>query len=83
MEMEFLADVWVTCPVCNGRRFSRETLQILFKGKSIADVLEMDVQQAVEHFANVPGIARMLQTLHDVGLDYLKLGQASTTLSGG
>jgi len=83
MEMEFLADVWVTCPVCNGRRFSRETLQILFKGKSIADVLEMDVQQAVEHFANVPNIARMLRTLHDVGLDYLKLGQASNTLSGG
>jgi len=83
MEMEFLADVWVTCPVCNGRRFSRETSQILFKGKSIADVLEMDVQQAVEHFANVPNIARMLQTLHDAGLDYLKLGQASTTLSGG
>jgi excinuclease ABC subunit A len=83
MGMEFLADVWVTCPVCNGRRFSRETLQILFKGKSIADVLEMDIQQALEHFANVPNIARMLQTLHDVGLDYLKLGQASTTLSGG
>ena len=83
MEMEFLADVWVTCPVCNGKRFSRETLQILFKGKSIADVLDMDVQQALDHFANVPSIAAMLQTLHDVGLDYLKLGQSSTTLSGG
>jgi excinuclease ABC subunit A len=83
MEMEFLADVWVTCPVCNGKRFSRETLQILFKGKSITDVLDMDVQQALDHFANVPSIASMLQTLHDVGLDYLKLGQSSTTLSGG
>ena len=83
MEMEFLADVWVTCPVCNGKRFSRETLQILFKGKSITDVLDMDVQQALDHFANVPSIAAMLQTLHDVGLDYLKLGQSSTTLSGG
>jgi excinuclease ABC subunit A len=83
MEMDFLADVWVTCPVCNGHRFSRETLQILFKGKSIANVLEMDVQQALEHFANIPHIAHMLQTLHDVGLDYMKLGQSSTTLSGG
>ena len=83
VEMDFLADVWVTCPVCNGRRFSRETMQILFKGKSIADVLEMDVQEALEHFTNIPKIAAMLQTLHDVGLDYIKLGQSSTTLSGG
>ena len=83
MEMDFLADVWVTCPVCDGRRFGRETLQILYKGKSIADVLGMDVQEAREHFANVPKIARMLGTLHDVGLDYMKLGQSSTTLSGG
>jgi excinuclease ABC subunit A len=83
MEMDFLADIWVTCPVCGGRRFSRETLQVLFKGKSIADVLEMDVQQALEHFANIPKIAAMLQTLHDVGMDYIKLGQSSTTLSGG
>jgi excinuclease ABC subunit A len=83
MEMELLADVWVTCPICGGRRFSRETLQILYKGKSIADVLEMDVQQALDHFENVPAIASMLRTLHDVGLDYLKLGQSSTTLSGG
>ncbi|MFH0983810.1 MAG: excinuclease ABC subunit UvrA [Planctomycetota bacterium] len=83
MEMDFLADVWVTCPVCNSRRFNRETLQILFKGKSIADVLEMDVQEAVAHFTNIPKIAAMLQTLHDVGLDYIKLGQSSTTLSGG
>ena len=83
MDMELLADVWVTCPMCNGRRFSRETLQILYKGKSIADVLEMDVQQALDHFEPVPKIATMLRTLHDVGLDYLKLGQSSTTLSGG
>jgi excinuclease ABC subunit A len=83
LEMDFLADVWVTCPVCNGHRFNRETLQVRFKGKNIADVLEMDVQQALEHFENVPDIRRKLQTLHDVGLDYLKLGQASPTLSGG
>jgi len=83
MEMDFLADVWVTCPVCNGRRFSRETLQVLYKGKAIADVLEMDIQEALEHFENVPRIAAMLRTLHDVGLDYMKLGQSSTTLSGG
>ncbi len=83
LEMDFLADVWVTCPVCEGKRFNRETLHARFKGKSIADVLEMDVQEALEHFANVPKIHGMLQTLHDVGLDYLKLGQASPTLSGG
>ena len=83
MEMDFLADIWVTCPVCRGRRFNRETLQIYYKKKNIADVLEMDVQQALQHFANVPKIAGMLQTLHDVGLDYIKLGQSSTTLSGG
>ena len=81
--MDFLADVWVTCPVCEGKRFNRETLHVRFKGKSISDVLEMDVQEALEHFANVPKIAGMLQTLHDVGLDYLKLGQPSPTLSGG
>ncbi|MEE8169319.1 MAG: hypothetical protein V3T70_02115 [Phycisphaerae bacterium] len=83
LEMDFLADVWVTCPICQGRRFSRETLAVRFRGKSIADVLDMDVQQAVTHFANIPKIAAKLQTLHDVGLDYLKLGQSSTTLSGG
>ncbi len=83
LEMDFLADVWVTCPVCEGKRFNRETQHVRFKGKSIADVLEMDVQEALEHFANVPKIANMLQTLHDVGLDYLKLGQPSPTLSGG
>jgi excinuclease ABC subunit A len=83
LEMDFLADVWVTCPVCEGRRFNRETLQIRFKGKNIHDVLEMDVQEALEHFTNVPRIRAMLQTLHDVGLDYIKLGQSSPTLSGG
>ncbi|MEO6811540.1 MAG: excinuclease ABC subunit UvrA, partial [Isosphaeraceae bacterium] len=82
-EMDFLADVWVTCPVCEGKRFNRETLHARFKGKSISDVLEMDVQEAREHFANVPKAALMLQTLLDVGLGYLKLGQASPTLSGG
>ncbi len=83
MEMELLADVWVICPVCTGHRFSKETLQILFKGKNITDVLDMDVQDALKHFESVPKIAHMLRTLHDVGLDYLKLGQSSTTLSGG
>jgi excinuclease ABC subunit A len=83
LEMDFLADVWVTCPVCEGHRFNRETLQVRFKGKSIAEVLEMDVQQALEHFENIPKIRHKLQTLHDVGLDYLKLGQPSPTLSGG
>jgi len=83
LEMDFLADVWVTCPVCEGHRFNRETLQVRFKGKSIAEVLEMDVQQALAHFENIPKIRHKLQTLHDVGLDYLKLGQPSPTLSGG
>jgi excinuclease ABC subunit A len=83
LEMDFLADVWVTCPVCKGKRFNRETLHVRFKGRSISDVLDMDVQEALEHFANVPRIAAMLQTLHDVGLDYIKLGQPSPTLSGG
>ncbi len=83
LEMDFLADVWVTCPVCEGRRFNRETLQVRYKGKSVRDVLEMDVQEALVHFENLPRIRGMLQTLHDVGLDYLKLGQASPTLSGG
>ncbi len=83
LEMDFLADVWVTCPVCAGKRFNRETLQVLFKGQSIADVLNMDVQQALELFENQPKIHAKLQTLHDVGLDYVKLGQPSPTLSGG
>jgi excinuclease ABC subunit A len=83
LEMDFLADVWVTCPVCEGKRFNRQTLEVTFKGRSIADVLEMDIQQLLELFENVPQIQHKLQTLHDVGLDYLKLGQPSPTLSGG
>jgi excinuclease ABC subunit A len=83
LEMDFLADVWVVCPVCEGRRFNRETLQIRFKDKNVHDVLEMDIQEALEHFQNIPKIHAMLQTLHDVGLDYVKLGQSSPTLSGG
>jgi len=83
VEMHFLPDVWVTCTECNGRRFNRQTLEIEYKGKSIADVLDMDVQQALEFFAHHPHIARILQTLHDVGLDYIKLGQSALTLSGG
>jgi excinuclease ABC subunit A len=83
LDMEFLADVWVPCPVCEGKRYGRPTLQVVFKGKSIADCLDLDVQQALEHFEAFPKIYEKLQTLHDVGLDYLKLGQPSPTLSGG
>ncbi|MBY0586144.1 excinuclease ABC subunit UvrA [bacterium] len=83
LDMDFLADVWMTCPVCDGRRFNRETLQIRFKDKSIHEVLEMDLAEAVEHFANIPAIHGILQTLCDVGMDYIKLGQPSPTLSGG
>ena len=83
LEMDFLADVWVQCPVCEGRRFNRETLQVKYRGKSIQDVLEMEVAQALEHFEHVPKIRQMVKTLHDVGLDYIKLGQPSPTLSGG
>ncbi|NJN53828.1 MAG: excinuclease ABC subunit UvrA [Anaerolineae bacterium] len=83
VEMHFLADVWVLCRECDGRRFNRETLQINYKGKNIADILEMDVQEALEFFENHPKIHRQLQTLHDVGLDYIKLGQSALTLSGG
>jgi excinuclease ABC subunit A len=83
IDMQFLADVWVRCDICKGKRYNRETLQVKYKGKSIADVLEMDVQTALEFFDNVPRIRRILQTLHDVGLDYIALGQPATTLSGG
>ncbi len=83
LEMDFLADVWITCNVCQGHRFNHEALQIKYKDKSIADVLEMDVQQALEHFENIPKIKHKLETLHAVGLDYMKLGQPSPTLSGG
>ena len=81
--MHFLSDVWVTCDVCKGQRFNRETLQIRYKGKNIADTLDMDVNEALEHFSNIPKIERKLQTLADVGLGYVKLGQSATTLSGG
>ncbi len=83
IEMHFLSDVWVRCHACRGHRFNPETLEVRYRGKSIADVLEMDVQEALEFFANHPRIGQILQTLHDVGLDYLKLGQPATTLSGG
>ena len=83
VEMHFLPDVWVTCNVCKGKRFNRETLQIRYKGKSIADVLDMDVAEALEFFKNVPKVQRILQTLSDVGLGYIKLGQSATMLSGG
>jgi excinuclease ABC subunit A len=83
IEMHFLPDVYVPCEQCHGRRYNRETLEIRFKGKTIADVLDMSVEEAVEFFANIPKIARRLRTLHDVGLDYIRLGQPATTLSGG
>ncbi len=83
VEMHFLPDVWVTCNVCNGTRFNRETLQIRYKGRSIAEVLDMDVEEALVFFQNVPKIRRILQTLSDVGLGYVKLGQSATTVSGG
>ncbi len=83
LEMDFLADLWIPCNVCQGKRFNQETLEIKYRDKSIADVLEMDVQEALKHFQNHPKIHRLLRTLHDVGLDYLKLGQPSPTLSGG
>lgn len=83
VEMHFLADVWVTCRECAGKRYNRETLAVHYKGKTIADVLEMDVQEALTFFAAYPAIQRMLQTLHDVGLDYMRLGQSALTLSGG
>jgi excinuclease ABC subunit A len=83
IEMHFLPDLFVTCEVCRGRRYNRETLEILYKGRSIADVLEMTVEEGLAFLENVPAVRRPLQTLHDVGLDYLRLGQPATTLSGG
>ncbi len=83
LAMHFLPDVSVPCEVCQGRRYNRETLEVYYKGKNIHDVLEMSVEDALEFFSPVPRIARRLQTLHDVGLDYMRLGQAATTLSGG
>ncbi len=83
IEMHFLPDVWVTCQVCKGKRYNRETLQVRFKGKSIADVLDMEVEQALDFFSAHPTITRILRTLYDVGLGYIKLGQPAPTLSGG
>jgi excinuclease ABC subunit A len=81
--MHFLPDVYVPCDVCRGRRYNRETLQILYRGRSIHDVLEMTVEDALGFFRNIPAVQPKLQTLVDVGLGYLKLGQNATTLSGG
>ncbi len=83
IEMQFLPDVYVPCEVCKGKRYNRETLEVKFKGKNIADVLDMTVSEAVEFFEALPNIARKFRTLHDVGLDYIRLGQPATTLSGG
>ncbi len=83
IEMHFLPDIYVPCEVCHGRRYNQETLEVRFKGKNIAEVLAMSVEEALPFFENQPKIRRRLQTLHDVGLDYIKLGQPSTTLSGG
>lgn len=83
IEMHFLSDVYVPCDVCGGKRYNRETLEVKYKGKNISDVLEMTVEEALDFFANIPKIKTRLQTLSDVGLGYIKLGQSSTTLSGG
>jgi excinuclease ABC subunit A len=81
--MHFLPDVYVPCEVCHGKRYNRETLEVTYKDRTIADVLDMTVEEALEFFENIPKIKRKLQTLYDVGLGYIKLGQSSTTLSGG
>src|SRR5699024_4917929 len=78
-----LSDVYVPCEVCDGKRYNRETLEVTFKGKNIADVLEMRIEEALSFFENIPKINRKLQTIYDVGLGYIKLGQPATTLSGG
>jgi excinuclease ABC subunit A len=83
IEMHFLPDVYVTCEVCKGKRYNRETLEVKYKGRSIADVLEMSIDQACEFFQNIPVISRHLQTLADVGLGYVRMGQPAPTLSGG
>ena len=83
IEMHFLPDVYVPCEVCKGKRYNRETLEVKYKGKSIYDVLDMTVEEALKFFEHVPSIQRKIQTLYDVGLSYIKLGQPSTTLSGG
>ena len=81
--MNFLPDVYVDCEVCHGKRYNRETIEIRYKGKSISDVLDMSINEAVEFFENIPSIARKIETIRDVGLGYITLGQPSTTLSGG
>ena len=81
--MHFLPDVYVPCEVCKGKRYNRETLEVKYKGKSINDVLEMTVEEGMEFFENIPKIHRKLKTLFEVGLEYIKIGQPSTTLSGG
>jgi excinuclease ABC subunit A len=81
--MQFLPDIYIPCDVCHGRRYNRETLQVRYKGKSIADVLDTTVDEAADFFANIPKLKRKLKTLQDVGLGYIKLGQPSPTLSGG
>ena len=83
IEMHFLPDVYVPCEVCQGKRYNRETLEVKYKGKSIYDVLNMTVEEAVKFFENVPSIRKKIETLYDVGLSYIRLGQPSTTLSGG
>ncbi|MDF2608229.1 MAG: Excinuclease subunit [Bacillales bacterium] len=83
IEMHFLPDVYVPCEVCHGKRYNRETLEVKYKGKSVSDVLNMTVEDALEYFENIPKIKRKLQTIYDVGLGYIQLGQPATTLSGG
>ena len=83
IEMHFLPDVYVTCDECHGKRYNRETLEVEYKGKNISDVLEMTVEEALTYFENIPNILNKIQTLYDVGLGYIKLGQPATTLSGG
>ena len=83
ISMHFLPDVYVPCEECHGKRYNEETLQVTYKGKNIYDVLEMTVEEAIEFFSSIHRIKSKLQTLHDVGLDYVKLGQPATTLSGG
>ena len=83
IEMNFLPDIYVPCEVCDGKRYNRETLDVKYKGKSIFDVLDMTVEEALDFFKHIPTIHRKIQTLYDVGLSYVKLGQPSTTLSGG
>jgi excinuclease ABC subunit A len=83
IEMHFLADVYVPCEVCRGKRYNRETLDVKYKDKSIYDVLNMTVEEALDFFENIPSIRRKIQTLYDVGLSYIRLGQPSTELSGG